>query len=405
MSFWSRLLGLEKKSSSLDLLREIMAGRATKTGKVVNVDTALQTTAVLACVRVIADGIAQVPFKIFRSLDAGGREVMRDHPVHQLLSVAPNEYQTAFEFLETTAIHAALTGNAYAYKIAARGKLAELLPLDPLKTRVVYDDATQTKAFEHTKASGERVTLRADQVWHIKGPSWDAVRGLDAVNLAREAIGLSLAAEETHSKLHKHGARPGGAISVSGRLTGDQHAQMQAWIEANHAGSENAFSTMILDRDAKYTPYAVSGVDSQHLETRRYQVEEICRAFRVMPIMAGYSDKASTYASAEQMFLAHVVHTLSPWYVRLEQSIRASLLTPEEVAGGIYPKFIANGLLRGASADRADFYAKALGSGGSPAWITPNEIRELEEMNPIDGGDKLPVSTNPAPASPANSGA
>jgi len=141
------------------------------------------------------------------------------------------------------------------------------------------------------------------------------------------------------------------------------------------------------------------------LETRRFQIEEICRAFRVMPIMAGFSDKASTYASAEQMFLAHVVYTLSPWYERLEQSIAAQLLSDEDLSAGYYPKFIANGLLRGAAADRAEFHPKGSRSGGSPAWLTPNEIRGLEETNPIEGGDKLPVASNPAPTPPANAGA
>lgn len=405
MGFWQRLLGNERRSSALDVLRALAVTNQTKTGKTVNIDTALQTSAVLACVRCLADGVSQVPFKVFKSSDGKSREVAREHQVHKLLTGSPNEFQTAFEFFETLMIHAAMAGNFYGYKVFAQGKLVEILPLDPLKTKPVFDEATLTKSFQHTKSSGERVMLSADQVWHLKGPSWDTIKGLDAVHLAREAIGLSLAAEETHSKLHKNGARPGGAISVSGRLTDEQFSKLSSWIDNNHAGSENAFSTMILDRDAKFTPYVVSGVDSQHLETRRFQIEEICRAFRVMPIMAGYSDKASTYASAEQMFLAHVVYTLSPWYVRIEQSIRASLLTPEDLAEGYYPKFIANGLLRGAAADRAEFYAKALGSGGSPAWITPNEIRELEELNPIDGGDKLPVATNPAPSAPVKVGA
>lgn len=405
MGFWSRLFGVERKSSSLDLLRNLAQGTRSKSGREVTIDTALQTSAVLACVRCLADGVAQVPLKIFKADEATGqRSPATEHPLYRLLHSRPNDFQTSFEFRETLMMHTTLAGDFFAFINRVKGKILELIPLDPTKVRVVWDEVALSRTYEYTPANGQRVTYQAAQIWHVKGPSWDSIKGLGAVQLAKEAIGLSIATEETHSKLHKNGARPGGAVSVTGRLTDEQHSKLRGWIDDNYAGSENAFQTMILDRDAKFQPFSVSGVDNEHLETRRFQIEEICRAFRVMPIMAGYSDKASTYASAEQMFLAHVVYTLSPWYERIEQSIRSQLLTDEEIASGYYPKFIANGLMRGASADRAEFYAKALGSGGSPAWMAPNEIRELEELNPIDGGDKLPVATNPAPASPANSG-
>lgn len=406
MGFWSRIFGSERKSSSLDLLRHLAKGTQSKSGRSVTIDTALQTSAVLACVRCLADGVAQVPLKIFRADDATGRRSpATEHPLYTLLHSRPNDFQTSFEFRETLMMHITLAGDFFAFINRVGGKIVELIPLDPTKIRVIWDDARLARTYEYTPTSGLKVTYQAAQIWHVKGPSWDSIKGLGAVELAKEAIGLSIATEETHSKLHKNGARPGGAVSVSGRLTDEQHSKLRGWIDDNYAGSENAFQTMILDRDAKFQPFTVSGVDNQHLETRRFQIEEICRAFRVMPIMAGYSDKASTYASAEQMFLAHVVYTLAPWYERIEQSIRSQLLTADELADGYYPKFIANGLMRGAAADRAEFYAKALGSGGSPAWMAPNEIRELEELNPIDGGDALPVAANPAPAPPANSGA
>ena len=403
MGFWARLLGQERKSSSLDLLRNLGSNRA-QSGKAVTTETALQTSAVLACVRCLAEGVSQVPLKVFKSDSVrGSRTPAPDHPLYALLHNAPNEYQTSFEFRETLMFHAALVGNFFAFKNYAQGKLVELIPLDPSRVKVIWDETKLSKTYEVRTAGGGVAKYDASQIWHVKGPSWDAVRGLEAVQLARESIGLAMATEETHSKLHKNGARPGGAVSVTGRLSAEQHSTLRSWIDDNYAGSENAYQTMILDRDAKFTPWTVTGVDTQHLETRRFQIEEICRAFRVMPIMAGYLDKASTYASAEQMFLSHVVYTLAPWYERIEQSIAAHLLSPEDVAAGYYPKFVANGLLRGAAADRAQFYSMALGSGGSPAWLTPNEIRELEELNPIAGGDALPVATNPA--TPAQSGA
>ena len=145
----------------------------------------------------------------------------------------------------------------------------------------------------------------------------------------------------------------------------------------------------------------MTGLDSQHLETRKHQIEEVCRFMGVMPIMVGYSDKTATYASAEQMFIAHVVHTLSPWYARIENSAAAYLLTKRERAAGHYFKFNANGLMRGSAKDRAEFYAKGLGSGGHPGWVSPDEVRELEDMNPMGGeAAKLPPRNGPAPQEP-----
>lgn len=161
---------------------------------------------------------------------------------------------------------------------------------------------------------------------------------------------------------------------------------------------------MILDRGAKWFPQMMTGIDAQQLETRKFQIEEVCRFFGVMPIMVGYSDKAPTYASAEQFFLSHVVHTLSPWYARVENSADLHLLTKKERASGLYFKFMAAGLLRGAAKDRADYYSKALGSGGSPAWMTQDEVRQLEELNPFGGtAAVLPIATNKpaAPPTPA----
>lgn len=396
MGLWARLFGGERKASSLDLLK-LMAPPATKSGQRVDAKTALQVTAVLACVRCLADGVSQVPLKLYRYDEAtGSRRTAKDHDLYSLLYARPNEWQTSYEFRETMMFHCALTGNFFAYKNLVGGTLTELVPLEPGRVRVERDPKTGTLSYSVRTESGAVEEFPAELIWHLKGPAWTAWQGLDAVALARDAIGLAMATEEHHGALHKHGARPGGVLSVSGRLSDQEYTRLRTWIDTHYAGSENSFQTMLLDRDAKFSPHAMTGVDSQHLETRRFQIEEICRAFRVMPIMAGYLDKASTYASAEQMFLAHVVYTLAPWYERIEQSIAANLLSDSDRDEGVYPKFTANGLLRGAAADRSAYYSAALGSGGSPAWMTPNEIRALEEMNPIEGGDLLPVATNPA---------
>jgi HK97 family phage portal protein len=176
-------------------------------------------------------------------------------------------------------------------------------------------------------------------------------------------------------------------------------------------GGDRSHKPLIADQNAKWLSNVMTGVDQQLLETRKHQIEEMCREFRVMPIMVGQSDKAATYASAEQMFLAHVVHTLSPWYQRIEQSADVNLLSEAELAEGLYTKFIPNALMKGAAKDRAEFYAKALGSGGGKGWMTQNDVRALEELDRSDDpdADKLPQqitkqpTTNP-PSDPANGG-
>jgi HK97 family phage portal protein len=178
---------------------------------------------------------------------------------------------------------------------------------------------------------------------------------------------------------------------IDGILDEAGHKRLRAWISQHLAGSDNAGKPLILDRAAKYIQTAMSGVDAQHIETRKHQIEEICRHFRVIPIMVGYSDKTSTYASAEQMFIAHVVHTITPWATRFEQSAEAALLNDD-----LDIKLDLKGLMRGAAKDRAEYYAKALGSGGSPAWMTPNEVREDDGLDAIEGGDELPKLPTPA---------
>jgi HK97 family phage portal protein len=170
-------------------------------------------------------------------------------------------------------------------------------------------------------------------------------------------------------------------------LTDQQHEQLSRWLAKHYAGSDNGGKPLVMDRAAKWSQQMMSGVDAQHLETRKHQVEEICRAMRVIPMMAGYSDKTSTYASAEQMFIAHVVHTITPWATRIEQSAERALLADET---DIDIRFDLKGLMRGAAKDRAEYLSRALGSGGSPAWMTQNEARYEDGLDWIEGGDELP---------------
>jgi HK97 family phage portal protein len=404
MNFWSRITGRKSAQSGdglTDVLRAILRGGVrSKSGALVNRDAAFRVSVVFSCVRALSEGVAQVPFKVMRETESAvsvypERRAASDHPLYDLLHRAPNGFQTSFEFRETMMLHALLARHgAFVFKnvidVGTRGpRVAELILLNPdLVTPIQNEDWSIT--YRVQSKSGATRDFPQESIWHLRGPSWNGFSGLDVLNMAREAIGLAIATEDSHSALHAKGIRPSGIYSVDGNLTKEQHAQLKKWIDDENAGAENAGTTMLLDRNAKFLPMSLNGVDAQHLETRRYQIEEICRFFRVMPIMAGYSDKASTYASAEQMFLAHVVHTLMPWYERIQQSAEVNLLSPADRQAGYYIKLVEAGLLRGAMKDTAE-YLYRLTMGGTMAR---NEARGKLDLNPLAGLDEPLTPTN-----------
>lgn len=387
MSWWQRLIPARKGYTTLDLFKEVF-GRTSKSGKSVNAQTALEIATVLACVRVLSEGVAQIPLKLFLESDKQ-RLPAKDHPLYSVLFRKPNPWQTSFEYRETLMFHLALCGNHISFKNRVRGKIVELIPFEPGQV-TVKRNADFSLKYVVRAGNGKTQDFPQESIWHIRGPSWNSWMGLEIVTLAREAIGLSMAIEEQQANFFQKGAQTSGLYSVEGNLTDDQYIKLAKWIKDNYEGPENTGKTMVLDRAAKYTSRVMNSVDAQTLESRKHQIEEICRFFRVMPIMVGFSDKAATYASAEQMFLAHVVHTLSPWYERIEQSIDVNLLSEKDQEDGIYAKFIEEGLLRGALRDTAA-YLKELCSVGI---MTRNEARAKLDMNPLAGLDK--------PLEPAN---
>lgn len=403
--------------SGLVSIPDFLSYPSAKSGVAVTWRSSLESTAVLACVRAIADGLSQTPLRFYDgSQDRLTR--IKDHPLEDVFR-RPNSWQTEYEFRETLAIHCALTGNAFTFVNwvgqANKRRIKELIPIAPgrvtvyrkadmrLEYRIAAEVPDQSGLSQGLAelSTGAEMVFPQEAIWHFRGPSWNSWMGLEAVKLAREAIGLSLATEAAHAMLHKNGVQPGALYSVDGKLTEEQHEKLAKWIEAHVAG-DNLFKPLILDMGAKYAAQAMTGVDAQHLETRRFQIEEICRAFRVNPLIAGFSDKTSTYASAEQMFIAHVVHCIAPWAKRFEDSARCALLAPGDPT---YLRLHLNGLMRGAARDRSEFYAKALGHGGGQGWMTLNEVREDDLLDWIEGGDVIPapIAAQAPPTAPQNS--
>jgi HK97 family phage portal protein len=381
MGLLARLLGPEEKSTPLvgplDLFRDLLtAGRTSRSGVTVSNETALQVTTVLSASRVIAEDVSGLPLRLYQQ-DGTTRRHMADDPIQALLD-QPNDWQTGQEFREQLTMHAVLAGNGIAWKNVVRGQVRELLPLQPGWVTIEQGKDWALR-YKVRLPDGTAFTLLAKDVLHLRGPSWAGFAGLEIVRLAREAIGLALATEEAHATLHSNGLQTTGLYSVEGTLTGDQYAQLRAHIEAHQMGPANAFKPFILDRNAKYAPKTMTGVDAQHIETRKHQIEEIGRAMRVFPQMLGHSDKTSTFASAEQFFLAHVKYTLMPWVNRWEGVGRRDLIGRNRP--GVYLKHNV------AALERADIKTRyqAYGQGIKDGWLLRNEARSWEELDEIEG--------------------
>jgi HK97 family phage portal protein len=394
-----RWVAVKSGALTLEDFPEFLRAQPSKSGVSVNWSTALSVTTVLAVARVLAEGVSQVPLKVFMPRAGGkGADPATDNPIYDILYRRPNPWQTSFEFRETLMFHLVMCFNAYAYKNFVGGELKELIPIEPNRVFVRrHPDMSLT--YTITMDNGQTLTdVPQNLIWHLRGPSWNSWYGLDAVKMAREAIGLAVALEGSQASLQKNGVQPSGAYSVEGKLDAKQHTQMMTWLEQQYAGNLNSGKPMVLDRAAKWMSTSMTGKDAQSLEQRQFQVEEICRGARVFPQMVGHNGNTSpTFASAEQFFIAHVVHTLGPWFERIEQSIDVNLLGGTD----LYAKHNVTALLRGDNASRAAFYEKALG-GARPetAWMVKNEVRGLEEMNPVDGGDEFPQAVIVPPKAP-----
>ena len=388
MAFWSRWFKADQKAyGSEELWRDLYARGVSSTGIDVNWKSALQCEVAFACARVIAQGLSGIPFRLMKA-QGNTREPASEHRLYGLLEDAPNDFMTSVEMFDTIGLHLVFCGNAYLIKNNLGRDLYELIPVEPGKVAVSNDRGVLSYKVSFDDRTAQ--TFAADRIWHIRGPSWNGWMGLEGVALAREAIGLSLAAETHGASTFSNGAQLGGILSTEQNLSPEQRNALRASWQAVHGGSDNAGKIAVMSNGFKFSPMSSTNVDAQWLESRKYQVEEVCRVFGVMPIMVGYSDKAATYASAEQMFLAHVVYTLGPWHRRVEKSAAVSLLSEQERKDGHYFKFFTQALLRGATKDRGEFYQTLYNVGA----LNPNEIRELEDRNPYDGGEIFRVQSS-----------
>jgi len=356
----------------------------TASGKTVNERTAMQTTAVYACVRILAETIASLPLNVYRSTD-NGKEKAIDHQLYYLLHDEPNPEMTSFVFRETLMSHLLLWGNAYAQIIRdGRGKVLALYPLIP--DRMTVDRSINGELFyEYRKDTGS-VILRKEDVLHIPGLGFDGLVGYSPIAMAKNAIGMAIATEEYGAKFFANGASPGGVLEHPG-VVKDPARIRESW-NAVYQGSGNAHRVAVLEEGMKFQPIGIPPEQAQFLETRKFQTEEICRIFRVPPHLVANLDKA-TFSNIEHQSISFVVHTIRPWLVRLEQGMNKALLSPSE-KGQYFVGFVVDGLLRGDYASRMQGYAIGIQNG----FLSPNDVRTLENMNTIEYGDIYAMNGN-----------
>lgn len=401
MKFFDRFFGRKAAQLTYDQVASLIDGfsGSTVAGMAVTEKTALQVSTVLACVKVIADGCATPDLHVFREKKDGSREKASNIPEYRLLSRRPNEWQTSFEWRRMMTMHAALTGTGLSIKVRGdNGRVRELIPVQPGRwdVRKISRYEVRYRCYDEFGLIGE---FAADDVFLLNNVQWDWLQSMDAVVLARQAIGLAMATEKSQSAMHENGLRPSGIYSVDGTLNKEQHEALTTWLKAK-TGVEKLGTPMVVDRNAKWVSTAQTGVDAQHVETRRLQIEEICRAYGVFPIMVGHSDKAATFASSEAFFAAHVKHTLAPWHKAWTQRFDEMLL---DGSGPLFAEFDVRYLMAGAMKDRAQ-WARTMAEMGI---YTRNEIRDEEGKDPLPGLDEplTPMNMNSggtANADPAN---
>ena len=368
-------------------------------GKAVTERSAMQMTAVYSCVRILAEAIAGLPLHLYTYKDDGGKEKAIGHPLYLLLHDEPNPEMSSFVFRETLMTHLLLWGNAYAQIIRnGKGEVVALYPLMPNRMTVDRDSSGQlfyTYQMNNTDAPTMKagtVILKPSDVLHIPGLGFDGLVGYSPIAMAKNAIGLAIATEEYGAKFFANGATPGGLLEYPGTVK-DPDRVRESWNKG-FSGSQNAGKVAILEEGMKYTPISIAPEQAQFLETRKFQINEIARIFRVPPHMVGDLEKSS-FSNIEQQSLEFVKYTLDPWVVRWEQSLSRALFTPEEKKRYFF-KFNVEGLLRGDYQSRMNGYATARQNG----WMSANDIRELENLDRIpaeDGGDLYLINGNMLP--------
>lgn len=373
----------------------------TAAGASVSAGSAMRVAAVYRCVDLRASALACLPIHAIRQTADGqvGQKVP-NHAVAQLLR-RPNRRHSSYEFRRLLGAHVLLRGNGYALKVRSGRRLLELLPLHPDRVRP-EEMADLSIRYHYTRPAGDVVVFAQSDILHLRDLSTDGVVGMSKIALMREAVGVALQAERFGARMFKNGMAVGGALKHPGRLSDIAHARLKEGMEQKYTGADNAHRWMVLEEGMTAERLEMTSEDMQFLDSRKFQRSEIAMFFGVPPHLLGDVEKTTSWGTGiEQQNLGFLQYTLGGDVQMWEQAIERDLV-PESEAPVIYVKLNVAGFLRAASKDRAEYYSRALGAGGSPAWMTPNEVRALDDLPPVPGGDELPKPTT-APATPPKS--
>ena len=376
--FISRALSLSGGNLRDPRLNEYFGGSATDSGVSVTPDTALTYSAVYAAVRCIAESVSSLPLNYYERLPGGGKAHAKANPLHTLLHDEPNPEMTSLQWREASMAHLLLWGNSYSEIVRdLEGNVVELWPIDPTivtpmrtDSGELYYDLNRGKSF-----------ITAGNMLHIPGLSFDGISGVSPITLARQSIGLSMAIESFGAGYFGRGARPGGVLTFPGQLSPEARQNLRRSFEELHAGGANSHRVALLEAGLKWEATGVPPDDSQFLQSREFQIIEVARWFNLPPNKLKDLSKTS-YNSLEQMEISFVVDTLRPWLVRWEQQLNRKLIRPKD-KGSFFFEFNVDGMLRGDQASRYTAYSV----GRNWGWLSVNEIRERENMNPVEGGD------------------
>lgn len=364
-------------------------------GKSVDETTALQISAVFACCKILAESVACLPLHVYKR-EGDSKTLATEHPLYYLLHDAPNDEMTAYSFKETTMLNLLTSGNSYSHiRFGNRGVISGLYPLKSSRmtvkrddnNRLVYTYQPSTGENEHMKTPTE-ITFRRHEILHIPALGFDGINGYSPIAMARNAIGVAMACEEFGAKFFENGARPSGILKVPHVLK-DPQKLSESWQAAY--GGENSGKTAVLEEGVEYQQLSVNQNDAQFLETRKFQIAEIARIFRVPLHMINELDRA-TFSNIENQSLEFATYTLTPWVTRIEQALNRALFTEKE-RGIFFTKFNMAGLLRGDYESRVRGYGQAIQNG----WMCPNDVRQLEDMDLIPdeaGGNSFMVNGN-----------
>jgi HK97 family phage portal protein len=395
------LFGRKSDPQAIDtsekLARALGSGYDTNSGQRVTTTSALQQLVVFNCVRVLSESIGMLPCTLFKQTDKQ-RLPATGHRLYPLLSMAPNGYMTSQEFWEMLVACLCLRGNFYAYKVMALGNVVELLPINPDSVKPKLKD-DWTVEYSVNFSSGTKV-LTQDEIWHVRLFTLDGLNGLNPIAYARQALGLGQAMDAHAAKLFTNGAVASGVLATSEKLTDEAFKRLKDQFNGEHMGVANAYKPMVLEAGLDWKPISLNAQDSQFIESKRLTEAQLCGLFRVPPHLVANMEKM-TLNNVENMGMSFVNYSLVPLITRIEHRVQVGLLNERDRLTH-YAKFNAGALMRGDLNGRYTSYGKGIQWG----ILSPNDCRELEDLNPREGGDvyltPMNMTTNPEAATNAD---